>query len=105
MWETEKVLITVKTYPNLSSHYKELVCTAGVREDGSWIRLYPIPFRFIDYEQQFKKYQWVEVEVKKRQQDKRPESYEPRCDTLQIGEFIGDYIPKLTRFGLNTTII
>ncbi len=86
MWKKEKVLITVKTYPNLSSTYEELVCTAGIREDGSWIRLYPIPFRFMEDDKQFAKYQWIEVEVKKRKQDRRPESYEPRCDTLKTGK-------------------
>ena len=40
-----KVLITVKTYPTLSAKYDELVCTAGFKEDGTWIRLYPVPFR------------------------------------------------------------
>ena len=59
----EKVLITVKTYPTISEKYKELACTAGFREDGSWIRLYPIPFRLLDQEQQYKKYQWVEVSL------------------------------------------
>lgn len=39
-----KVLITVKTYPAISSKYDELVCTAGFREDGTWIRIYPIQF-------------------------------------------------------------
>ncbi len=27
----ERILITVKTYPTLSSKYAELVCTAGVK--------------------------------------------------------------------------
>lgn len=40
-----KVLIAVKTYPTLSAKYDELVCTAGFKEDGTWIRVYPIPFR------------------------------------------------------------
>ena len=41
----ERVLITVKTYPTLSSKYGELVCTAGIRaSDGEWIRIYPMPF-------------------------------------------------------------
>lgn len=39
-----KVLITVKTYPAISTKYDELVCTAGFREDGSWIRIYPVQF-------------------------------------------------------------
>ena len=33
----EKVLITVKTYLTLSRKHDELLCTAGVREDGSWV--------------------------------------------------------------------
>ncbi|MPM62092.1 hypothetical protein SDC9_108958 [bioreactor metagenome] len=46
-----KVLIAVKTYPTLSEKYDELVCTAGFLEDGSWIRLYPIPFRKLELSQ------------------------------------------------------
>lgn len=71
----EKVLIAVKTYPTLSEKYKELACTAGFREDGSWIRLYPIPFRFLDEEQRYKKYQWVEVDIARNKGDPRPESH------------------------------
>ncbi len=44
-----KVLIAVKTYPTLSTKYDELVCTAGFLEDGSWVRVYPIPFRKLEY--------------------------------------------------------
>ena len=40
MSETRKVFITVKTYPTLSKSYDELVCTAGILDDGSWIRVY-----------------------------------------------------------------
>ncbi len=39
-----RVLITVKTYPTLSGKYGETVCTAGVRQDGTWVRMYPVPF-------------------------------------------------------------
>jgi hypothetical protein len=44
----ERILITVKTYPTLSRKYGETVCTAGIRPDGSWVRLYPVPFRRLD---------------------------------------------------------
>ena len=44
-----KVLITVKTYPTISAKYDELVCTAGFREDGTWVRIYPVPFRKRSY--------------------------------------------------------
>lgn len=72
----EKVFIVVKTYPTPSQKYTETVCTAGFREDGSWIRLYPIPFRFLQKEQRYKKYQWIEAElVRNDKYDPRPESY------------------------------
>lgn len=72
-----RVLITVKTYPTLASKYDELVCTAGFREDGSWIRIYPIPFRKLDYDKQYKKYDWIEVDLIRNSSDFRPESYRP----------------------------
>lgn len=72
-----KVLITVKTYPSLSQTYDELVCTAGFREDGSWIRIYPVPFRKLDYANRYEKWQWIEVDLVKNTSDFRPESYRP----------------------------
>jgi hypothetical protein len=72
-----KVLIAVKTYPTLASKYDELVCTAGFREDGSWVRIYPIPFRKLDYDKQYKKYDWVEIDLVRNESDFRPESYRP----------------------------
>ncbi len=73
-----KVLIAVKTYPTLSRKYDELVCTAGFREDGSWIRIYPIPFRKLEYEQRYKKYDWIEIDLEKNRSDFRLESYRPK---------------------------
>jgi hypothetical protein len=74
--EIKKVLITVKTYPTISKKYDELVCTAGVLENGSWIRIYPMPFRKLDFESQYKKYQWLEAPFEKNESDVRPESYQ-----------------------------
>ena len=65
MSKKTRVLITVKTYPLPSDKYTELVCTAGILEDGSLIRLYPIDYRYRDYWQWYKKYQWIEVEIDK----------------------------------------
>ncbi len=73
-----KILITVKTYPTLSSKYDELVCTAGFREDGTWVRIYPIPFRQLEYDKQYSKYDWVEIDLVKNTSDFRPESYKPK---------------------------
>jgi len=72
-----KVLIVVKTYPAISSKYEEIVCTAGFREDGSWIRIYPIQFRQKSYEEQYKKYDWIELDLVKNKSDFRPESFRP----------------------------
>lgn len=79
-----KVLITVKTYPTISSKYDELVCTAGFREDGTWIRIYPIPFRKKSYNEQYKKYDWIEVDLVKNTGDFRPESYRPNTIDSEI---------------------
>lgn len=72
-----KVLITVKTYPTISAKYDELVCTAGFREDGSWIRIYPVPFRKRAYTEQYKKYDWIELDLVKNKSDFRPDSFRP----------------------------
>ena len=72
-----KVLIAVKTYPTISSKYDELVCSAGFREDGKWIRIYPVPFRKKSYSEQYKKYDWIEIDLEKNRSDFRPESYKP----------------------------
>jgi hypothetical protein len=78
-----KVLINVTTYPLPSRSYDELVCTAGVLEDGSWIRIYPVPLSFLigkrktgDLESF--KYTWVELDLVKRTDDFRPESHSPQ---------------------------
>lgn len=72
-----RVLISVKTYPLPSDKYDELVCTAGFLPDGTWIRVYPIPFRALPYASQYEKYHWIELGLIKNSRDFRPESYRP----------------------------
>jgi hypothetical protein len=75
----------VKTYPIPSSKYDELVCTAGVTETGDFVRLYPIDFRDLPDNKQFTKYQWIEVKASKHTgSDKRPESYRPVSESIEI---------------------
>jgi hypothetical protein len=81
--EKKRIYIVVKTYPTISDKYAELVCTAGILEDGSWIRLYPIPFRKLDIEQKYPKYTWINIEVKRNLDDFRKETYRP-CDLNTI---------------------
>lgn len=79
----KKVLITVTTYPLPSRSYEELVCTAGVLQDGSWIRIYPVPLSFLTDQKRSGhlrsgvKYTWIELELVKRSDDFRPESHSP----------------------------
>ena len=80
---TEKILIIVKTYPTISRKYAELVCTAGVTENGDWRRLYPIRFRQLYEQQKYKKYQWVEAKLEKSAADNRPESYK-KCGSSDM---------------------
>ena len=88
MAERTRVLITVKTYPIPSLSHLELVCTAGVLEDGRFVRLYPIDYRYRPYWGWFKKYQWVEAELERNEKDPRPESFKPMHDSVirPIGE-------------------
>ena len=80
--QRERVLVTVKTYPTLSRKYGETVCTAGVRPDGSWIRIYPVPFRRLGETEQYRKYDWLDCEFVRNSSDPRPESFHPRDSRL-----------------------
>lgn len=82
-YERKRVLITVKTYPTPAKKGAEVSCTGGVTEDGQWIRLFPIPFRFLAGDKQFHKYQWIEVAVSKAS-DPRPDSYKVDPDTIKV---------------------
>ncbi|MBE6290254.1 MAG: hypothetical protein E7100_08530 [Bacteroidaceae bacterium] len=81
-----KVLVIVKTYPTLSTKHIETVCTAGFREDGTWIRIYPVPFRMLN--ETYSKWQWIEADLEQNlKHDDRPESYHIRdIESLRILE-------------------
>ena len=75
--EKQRILVTVKTYPTLSKTYGETVCTAGIKEDGTWVRIYPVPFRRLNESEQYRKYDWIECRLVRRTADPRPESFSP----------------------------
>jgi hypothetical protein len=54
MVEGERMLITVRTYPDLSTKHIETVCTAGVTASGQWRRLYPVPLRCLPEMQRYR---------------------------------------------------
>jgi len=82
--EKKRIYVVVKTYPTISKEYSELVCTAGVLEDGSWIRLYPVPFRKLDIDKKYPKYTWIEIEATRNTNDFRPETYRPDLSTITV---------------------
>jgi hypothetical protein len=88
--DKQRILITVKTYPTLSRKYGETVCTAGIREDGTWVRMYPVPFRRLDEQQQYSKYDWLECDLVRNTSDPRPETFRPsKPDQLVAVDHIG----------------
>ena len=78
----ERVLILCKTYPSPSARYVETSCVAGISEAGKLMRLYPVPYRLVQDEQQFKKWQWISARIFKSNTDNRPESYKIYVDTI-----------------------
>ncbi|MCB0782358.1 MAG: hypothetical protein KDC03_22955 [Flavobacteriales bacterium] len=92
-----RVLLTVTTYPLPSRSYDELVCTAGVLEDGTWVRIYPVPLSFLMKLKQsgqlpVRKYTWLEVDLERRSDDFRPESHSPvnrDFDAIRVLDHVG----------------
>jgi hypothetical protein len=84
VFETRRILIWGKTYPELSSRHRETVCTGGCTEDGRPIRLYPVGLRYLAQERQYQLYNWVEVPVRRNTSDPRPESYKVIADRVKI---------------------
>jgi len=84
----ENILILAKTYPTPSARYVETACVAGINENGEMRRLFPIQFRFLDDERQFKKWQWITVKIKKAPRDHRPESHNIDQDSIKRNRII-----------------
>lgn len=88
-WQRRKILIWGKTRPEISQKYREIVCTGGLFEDTKrLVRLYPIPLRYLNDEQFFRKYQWIEADVRRAEDDRRPESYRIRADNIALFDTI-----------------
>lgn len=87
-YQEKRILIWGKTYPELSSKYTETVCTGGVLEDGSPVRLYPIPYRYLEGEKKFANYQWITARIAKDSKDTRPESFRVEEDSIKCSGII-----------------
>lgn len=83
MFEKKKAFIVVRTYPTPANKGLEVSCTAAVTEDSKWLRLFPVPYRLLESDKRFHKYQWIEVEVEKAS-DPRPESHKIRPQSISV---------------------
>ncbi|MFY9557660.1 MAG: hypothetical protein WAV47_23380, partial [Blastocatellia bacterium] len=85
-FKKRNILILGTTYPTYSNTYTENVCTGGI-EEGTYemVRLYPIPFRYLDGSKRFHAFQWIKVRAKKHDTDTRPESLRIDPDSIQLG--------------------
>lgn len=88
-WEEKELTVLVKTYPIPSKKYEELVCVAGIDNNGNWIRIYPVQFRDLQESQKFKPFQKISVLCRRKSTDKRPESFEIQDDSIVLGEVLG----------------
>lgn len=86
MVRRERILILAKTYPSPSARNVETSCVAGINENGVMRRLYPVPFRLIEQDHQFKKWQWIDVGIEKALADHRPESHKVDIGSLVAGD-------------------
>jgi hypothetical protein len=88
-WQRRRILILGKTYPNYSRKHLEVACTGGLLEPTmEMVRLYPIPFRYLQDSSKFTAWQYIEADVTKDLSDPRPESYNIRHDTIEPRETI-----------------
>src|SRR5665647_2659786 len=72
-----EVLVVVKAAPQPSRHYGDTVSVAAIALDPlRWVRLYPVPFRYLDDVQQFKKYDIVQVSERNRVEPDPPKRIE-----------------------------
>lgn len=80
---SDKVVVTVKAYPNPSKGHRETSCVAGLQvHSQQWIRLHPIPFRLLPDNQQFKKFDIITANITKSS-DSRPESHRVDLESIQ----------------------
>jgi hypothetical protein len=97
--ETIDFLPVVKAYPAVSKRHGEVACIAGVQfrhtdalspPEVQWIRLFPVPFRDLESDQQFAQYQPIKVRVESHSSDGRPETRRPDRESIRV---TGDPIP------------
>lgn len=83
--------IIIKAAPVIGAKHGETVCVACIDYDGSWHRLYPVPFKDLKPEQRFKRWDLIEVDWYEPKDDKRTESKRIKSPTLRV---VGSVPPR-----------
>src|SRR5688500_20362457 len=70
-------------HTSLHGDWSSDVCFSYLLESGEWIRTYPVPLSFLlgqrkSGKMESFKYTWIELELNKRTDDFRSESYSPK---------------------------
>lgn len=76
--------IVVKALPHRSSKHFETVCCAGVGRDLKWRRQYPVPYRLLEGDQKFRRWDWIDYEFTSPKNDPRWESQRVVPDSIKI---------------------
>ena len=79
-----EVLSLVKSYPLPSQSLGEAVCVIGAHKELGLVRIYPVPFRQLQDEKQFGKYQIIKLQVRKPKNDPRPNTFRPQLETIEV---------------------
>lgn len=82
-WKQEEILVTVKAYPEPSKTYRETSCVAGITASGKPVRIFPIPARDLQSDNQFRKYSVISARIAKATEDARPESHRIDLDSIK----------------------
>ncbi len=87
--QRQKILIITKTYPSISTKYKETVCTAGILLDDEekplhWIRIYPVRFRQLDFDKRYPRWSIISANIERHDKDYRVESYRIDDSSIQV---------------------
>ena len=88
-WQTKRILILGSTYPSHSKKYTEIACTGGIEADTcKMVRLHPVPMRYMEAGQRFKKFQFIDVKVRPDESDPRPESFRIDPSSIVLREIV-----------------
>ncbi len=96
-YETKKVLLTVKAYPDKCKKLGYCVCIAGITDSDELIRLYPVSITQFNKKNSFKKFTWFTVSCERAKEKlNRKESYHinPHSKIEILDSISNDYNSK-----------